>query len=269
MRRAAGAPDLVLRYDVGDENVIDVRFPVAGEAAGNGSAPAPAPVVVILHGGFWKPEFDRVHTRSMADALVGAGYVVVMPEYRRVRQPGGGWPGTFEDVAMALDMLPSLMTAAAPDRTDLTRPVLVGHSAGGQLALWSAARSIARREAGALPVGGVVALAPVADLATAARIDLDEGAVQDVLGGEPGEVPERYAFADPTVLVPIGVRIAVLHGDADPYVPLEQSTAFVAAASAAGDDVQLTVLPGEDHFALIDPLSTAWPQVLATIRAFA
>ncbi len=268
MRRAATGPDLVLRYDVDPENVIDVRFPQVEAAGANGSAPPPAPVAVILHGGFWKPEFDRVHTRSMADALVGAGYVVVTPEYRRVRQPGGGWPGTFEDVALALDMLPSLLEEAEPGRADLSRgAVLIGHSAGGQLALWSANRSVARGDAGALPVGGVVALAPVADLTTGARIDLDDGAVQDVLGGDPAEVPERYAFADPSLLVPIGVRIAVLHGAADPYVPMQQSTAFVARATAAGDAVSFTELPGTDHFALIDPLSSAWPTVLAAIES--
>jgi len=258
MRRPAAPPDLVLRYADGDEGVIDVRLPVVA---------SPAPVVVILHGGFWKPEFDRIHTGSMAVALAAAGYLAVTPEYRRVRQPGGGWPGTMDDVAAALDALPALLAAAAPDPADLSRLVLVGHSAGGQLALWSARRASAG--SGVIAVGGVVALAPVGDLATAALIDLDDGAVQDFLGGDVGEVPDRYLAADPTQLVPIGVRLVVLHGDADPYVPVAQSTAFVDAARAAGDDISFSLLTGEDHFALIDPLSTAWPKVVAAIGSFA
>ena len=141
--------------------------------------------------------------------------------------------------------------------------MLTGHSAGGQLALWAASR----RAAGALPVSGVVALAPVADLITADRTDLDDDAVRLLLGGSHDAVPDRYAAADPVQLVPIGVRLIVLHGTADPWVPLEQSQAFAAAAAGAGDDVVLTELPGQDHYALIDPLSPAWSQVLAAIAS--
>jgi acetyl esterase/lipase len=169
MTRSAAEPDLVLRY--GDaEHIIDVRLPAAPDPAATG----PAPTVVILHGGFWRAPFDRVHTRPMADALTKAGFVTVTPEYRRTGQAGGGWPGTLEDVGAALDALPSLLAAATPGRADLSRVVLTGHSAGGQLALWAASR----RAPEALRVSGVVALAPVADLVTADRIDLDDDAVR-------------------------------------------------------------------------------------------
>lgn len=260
MTRSASEPDLVLRYGDAAEQLIDVRLP----AVPSGAATDPAPTVVILHGGFWRAPFDRVHTRPMADALTEAGFVTVTPEYRRTGQAGGGWPGTLEDVGAALDALPSLLAAAAPNRADLSRVVLTGHSAGGQLALWAASRPVAETPR----VSGVVALAPVADLVTADRIDLDDDAVRLLLGGSHAEFPDRYAYADPIQLVPIGVRIIVLHGTADPWVPLEQSQAFVAAAAAAGDDVTLTELLGQDHYALIDPLSPAWPQVLAALSSF-
>jgi len=260
MTRSANDPDLVLRYGDGPEQIIDVRLPAAPDA----SATGPAPTVVILHGGFWRAPFDRIHTRPMADGLAEAGFVAVTPEYRRTGQAGGGWPGTLDDVGAALDALPSLLEAAAPGRADLSHIVLTGHSAGGQLALWAASR----RAAGALPVSGVVALAPVADLITADRTDLDDDAVRLLLGGSHDAVPDRYAAADPVQLVPIGVRLIVLHGTADPWVPLEQSQAFAAAAAGAGDDVVLTELPGQDHYALIDPLSPAWSQVLAAISSF-
>ncbi|MGH8836579.1 MAG: alpha/beta hydrolase family protein [Actinomycetes bacterium] len=261
MTRSANEPDLVLRYGDDAEHVIDVRLPAAPDAAAAG----PAPTVVILHGGFWRAPFDRIHTRPMADALTEVGFVTVTPEYRRTGQAGGGWPGTLEDVGAALDALPSLLSAAAPGRADLSRVVLTGHSAGGQLALWAASRRVGST---ALRVNGVVALAPVADLVTADRIDLDDDAVRLLLGGSHTAVPDRYAYADPVQLVPIGVRMIVLHGTADPWVPLEQSQAFVAAAASAGDDVVLTELPGQDHYALIDPLSAAWPQVLAALSSF-
>ena len=126
MRRPSAPPDLVLRYAEGDEGVLDVRLPVVA---------SPAPVVVLLHGGFWKPEFDRIHTGSMAVALAAAGYLVVTPEYRRVRQPGGGWPGTLDDVAAALDALPALLAAAAPDRADLPARERSARSAGHRVAV--------------------------------------------------------------------------------------------------------------------------------------
>jgi len=270
MTRSANRPDLVLRYGDDAEHIIDVRLPSVPDLAAAG----PAPIVVMLHGGFWRAPFDRIHTRPLADAMAEAGFVTATPEYRRTGQAGGGWPGTLDDVGAALDALPSLLESAAPGRADPSRVVLAGHSAGGQLALWAASRERLRTAgrgasgAAGLRVSGVVALAPVADLVTADRTDLDGDAVRLLLGGSHDAVPDRYGSADPVQLVPIGVRMIVLHGTADPWVPLEQSQAFVAAATAAGDDVVLTELPGQDHYALIDPLTPAWPQVLAALRSF-
>jgi dipeptidyl aminopeptidase/acylaminoacyl peptidase len=139
-------------------------------------------------------------------------------------------------------------------------PILVGHSAGGHLALYVAAHA---PEA----VGGVLALAPVADLAEAYRLDLDGGAVAALLGGGPADVPDRYAAADPAALVPVRTRIVVMHGTLDRQVPAGISRSWVAAARAAGTPASLVELADCEHFGLIDPDSAAWPQVVAALRA--
>jgi pimeloyl-ACP methyl ester carboxylesterase len=143
--------------------------------------------------------------------------------------------------------------------------VLAGHSAGGQLALWATSRLVAA----GTPVRGVLALAAVCDLAEAYRLDLDGGAVGDLLGGGPEEVPDRYAAGDPLALLPLGVPVRLLHGMTDEIVPVEFSRRYQAVAQLAGDRVALTELPDTGHFPVIDPRSAAWPTVLAELRAVA
>ena len=178
-------------------------------------------------------------------------------EYRRVGQ-GGGWPGTLEDVAAALDALPGLPEAARLDLTDVTT---VGHSAGGHLAAWAAGRHRLPPEApGARPrvrVTAAVLQAGVLDLAAADEQRLGNGAVCAFLGGSAEQVPERYAAADPVRLLPTGAAVLCVHGARDDVVPVEQSERYAAAAAAAGDRVELRVVPG-DHMAMIDPASPAW-----------
>jgi len=215
-------------------------------------------MVIFLHGGFWRNEYDRSHTGPLASALAAAGIIAITPEYRRTGAPGGGWPGTLDDVAAAVRAVPDLVTR------DLGAPILAGHSAGGHLALWAAA-GLARE---GRPPRGVVALAPVADLARAFELDLDGGAVLALLGGRPTEVPDRYARADPMALLPIGAPMIVCHGDRDTVVPLEISERFVDAASAAGDEVTLAAWSDVDHFDVIDPESVAWSSVLTCIERF-
>jgi pimeloyl-ACP methyl ester carboxylesterase len=156
--------------------------------------------------------------------------------------------------------LPALVEQVVPGRVDAAAPVLAGHSAGGQLALWAASTARAR------PAGlrGVVALAPVADLAAAARLDLDDGAAVAVLGGTPEEVPDRYRAVDPVRLAVPPVPVVILHGQDDVQVPLALSEAYARHAGA-----DLRVVPDADHFALVDPLSPAWPQVLGALAAVA
>jgi len=269
--RAAPAPDEVLRYGDGAEQVADFWYPAGGaDGAAGGAA---APLIVFLHGGFWRAAYDRVHARTLAVALAGAGYAVVLPEYRRTGQAGGGWPGTFDDVALAVDVLPGRVPgASAPGAPGAV--VLGGHSAGGHLALWAAARaglpSGSPWAVAAGAVSGVVGLAAVSDLTGCARQRLGRGAAQALMGGGPRRYPERYAVADPQRLLPVRVPVRLVHGADDGVVPSEMSVGFAREPAAAGGGaVRCDVLPGCGHFELIDPLSAAWPAVLGAFRAMA
>lgn len=227
---------------------------------------APAPVVVVLHGGFWRAAHGVELARPLAADLAAAGFAAVAVEYRRVGS-GGGWPATLADVAAALDVLPDLPDAA---RLDLTDVAVVGHSAGGHLAAWAAGRS--RLPEGApgagprLAVTAAVLQAGVLDLERAAAQRLGGGAVQDLLGAEPAEAPERYATADPVRLVPTGVDLLCVHGAGDDVVPPEQSSRYAQAAAAQGRTVVVRPVPG-DHMVLIDPAGEPWTLVREWLRA--
>jgi acetyl esterase/lipase len=218
-----------------------------------------AGTVVIIHGGFWRARYTVQLGRPLAADLVARGHTVWNVEYRRVGA-GGGWPGTLADVAAAIDHLATL-------DVDTSRVVTVGHSAGGQLAVWAAGRATLPTGApGAgprVPVTAAVAQAGVLDLEVAARTHVGRGAVVDLLG-EPDEVPGRYAVADPTRHLPLPVPVLCLHSRADGEVPFAQSSAYVAAATAAGGRAELHETPG-DHFTLIDPASPDWGVVVGAL----
>ena len=208
----------------------------------------PLPTVVLVHGGFWRDGYDLTLEDAVAADLAGRGWQVWNVDYRPSSEP---WPATLTDVAAAYDHL------RTDERIDLRRTAVVGHSAGGHLALWLASRH--RLPAGAPGAGDplrpalVVAQAPVAALADAARLRLGDGAAQALLGGEPDEVPERLAVADPVALLPTGVPTLCLHAEGDDRVPISSSEAYVAAA---GDDARLVRVPG-GHFEHLDPASAA------------
>lgn len=271
LTRSARKPDLTLRYGDQADRIADVHLPSpsAASVAGIGERKI---FVLFIHGGFWKPEYDRTHTAPLAEALAAAGFVVGVPEYRRSARVGGGWPGTFDDIAAAVDKLPSLVADATDGLVDPSGVVLAGHSAGGHLALWAASRH-------QLPAGspwrtegpsghGVVALAAVSELATCSRMGLGQGAADAFMDGGPRRHPDRYAAADPATLLPVRERVRLIHGELDDIVPPEMSTEYAQLARAAGDsDVECVLLPDAGHFEVIDPLSMAWPTVEAAFRS--
>jgi len=234
------------------------------------------PVIVLIHGGCWRAAYDLAHLGGAAAALANAGYAVWVPEYRRVGDDGGGWPGTFDDAGHAVDFVRDL--AARYPRLDTTRVVLMGHSAGGQLALWAGSRKSAQSlgDGSGLPparrsplrVLGVVSLAGITDLASYASPNGCGSAVVPLLGGSASQVADRYRAVSPIERVPLGVPVHIVHGAADPIVPIDQSRMLASRMKAAGDRVTLTEVAGAGHFDVVAPQAAAWTSVLAAIRGF-
>jgi acetyl esterase/lipase len=214
---------------------------------------------VLIHGGFWKAQYGRKLMRPLAHDLAARGWAAWNVEYRRVGEASdGGYPATLEDVAAAVDFL---QTLDAP--LDLGRVVTIGQSAGGQLALWAATR-----EAPAVPLAGVVSQAGAPDLREADRLGLGDGATAAFMGGHADDVPDRYADASPIERIPLGVPQLLVHGEADDVIPPSQSSAYAEAAQAAGDEVELVLRPGEDHFVHLDPTGGAWADVVRWLGRF-
>ncbi|WUS95154.1 alpha/beta fold hydrolase [Kribbella sp. NBC_00709] len=213
------------------------------------------PVAVVIHGGFWMRDYGVELAVPLAQDLAEEGIGGYAIEYRRVGK-GGGWPRTFEDVAAAIDAL------ARQPRVDVSKVVAVGHSAGGQLAVWAAGR--AGMPAGApgddprVPIRGAVSQAGVLDLIDAYRQQVGGDAVQAFLGATPDQDRPRYSLASPYERLPLGVPVALVHGTRDSEVPIEQSRRYRDAAVNAGDQVRLTELQKVGHYELIDPHSEAW-----------
>ena len=230
------------RYGAHPQQVADLHLP---------RDPGPHPVAVVLHGGYWQRPYGKLIMRPLCEDLARRGWAAWNVEYRRLGREGGGWPETFDDVALAIDQLAVL----DDERLDLERVTAVGHSAGGQLALWAGARA-------GLPVGapgaaprlklrGVLALNAVCDLRLAGNV------AGLLLRGAPEEVPERWALADPMARVPLHIPVALVHATGDETVPVRHSREYAAAARAAGADVTLIETAG-GHRDPIDPASAAW-----------
>ena len=242
----------------------DLRIP-----AGSG----PHPVAVLIHGGCFKAAYaNNRDLAPMADALKERGIATWNIEYRRLGHPGGGWPGTYLDVGRAVD---HLRTLAGSHALDLNRVVLVGHSAGGHLAMWTAARG---RVPGNSPlsmpdplrVRGVVNLAGPVDMT--ANIQGYEGLCRDtvitaLLGGSPASVPERYAHTSPMKLLPLGLPQVLVIGEHEDFVPRPIAENYASAAAQAGDSLHLIIIPRVGHFEIASPRASPWPQVESAIRA--
>ncbi|HEX7200422.1 MAG TPA: alpha/beta hydrolase, partial [Dongiaceae bacterium] len=236
----------------------DLRLPAGG---------GPHPIVVYVHGGFWRARYDLGHAGHVCAALTAAGIATWNIEYRRLGN-GGGWPATFADVAAAADHVRQL---AARFSLDLNRLVAAGHSAGGQLALWLAARGripqgSALHTTDPIPIHAAVSIAGVCDLRLGWEMRLGSGVVRDLLDGTPDDVPDRYAAADPAERLPLGIPQILIHGTADESVPYEVSVEYHRKAIGLGDVVELRALNGIDHFAPIDPRSEAWRETQKAIE---
>jgi acetyl esterase/lipase len=209
-------------------------------------------MAVFIHGGFWRARYaaDTIMPLAVACAAEGPRPCVWNIEYPRVGMLGGGWPGTALAVAAAV--------GAAVTQAEGRPVVLIGHSAGGHLALWAAHEH---------PVACAVSLAGVCDLEGAAEAGVGHGAVLEFLGADPDA--DVYTAASPVARLPLGAPSLLIHGDADDVVPIEQSRTFRGAALAVGDACELHELPGGDHYEVIDPAGRAWPILQARLQALA
>lgn len=256
------APDAVIAYGPDSLQFGELRLP-----AGRG----PFAVAIVIHGGCWVHDYAAArNAAALSDALRDAGVATWNVEYRRRDNPGGGWPGTITDIGLAADSLRGL---AKRYPLDLTRVVAVGHSAGGQLALWLAARrqmpaSSPLHASAPLAITGVVSLAGPGDLADFNRYGdaaCGEGTIPKLLGGTPEQVPDRWHDASPVNFLPLGVPQVMLAGEADRIMPRANLDAYAAKARAAGDAVEVIVVPKAGHHEVMSPQAVTWPAIRAAV----
>jgi acetyl esterase/lipase len=234
----------------------DLRVP-----AGKG----PFPVVIVIHGGCWGDLADVSIMANFSTTLTSKGVATWNLEYRRVENSGGGWPGTFQDVAAGVDFL---RTVAKSSPLDLQRVIAVGHSSGGHLALWAAARHRLPANsplyvANPLPLRGVISLGGVPDLRS--FVDYGKGVCGDrqerLLGGPLSAVPDRYAQASPGELLPLGIAQQLVYGGKDKAVPHDLFLTYETDARKKGDSVRVILLEKSGHFEMLSPQTDVWPAV--------
>jgi acetyl esterase/lipase len=253
LSRTPPAADMRLAYGSDPNQFLDLRLP----AKAYGRKPA-YPLVINIHGGFWRAKYKLEHAGHLCAALTAKGLATANLEYRRVGNDGGGWPGTFEDLRAAYRYLKQNAQARG---FSSEKVIVMGHSAGGQLAV-----CLAAHEAG---VSGVVSLAGVMDLQQAYQLHLSNDAVVEFLHGTPAEVPDHYREADPMKLSVSHARQWLIHGLKDDTVPPTFSRDYVAGKQkrqgSQKEDVDLLEIAGAGHFDLIDPQSAAWKRVQETV----
>jgi len=240
--------DLRLSYGSDPNQFIDLRLP--------GREPKPYALLVNIHGGFWRAKYNLDHAGNLCAALTAHGLATANLEYRRVGNEGGAWPGTFADIRSAYQFL---VQNARQHNLETRKLAVMGHSAGGQLALCLAAHETRVR--------AVISLAGVVDLERAYQLHLSHDAVVEFLHGTPAEVPDHYREADPMHLSIASARQWLIHGASDDTVPPGFSRDYVARKQSAKETVHGLEIPGADHLDLIDPRSSAWKQVEQKVLA--
>ena len=239
MEIAPADADARLPYGPHASQFVDFRRPAAAGLQ---------PLVIMIHGGFWRQRRALTYAGHLCIALGLEGFATANIEYRRTGEEGGGWPGTYHDVKSAITFA---LDRAREFGGDRARTILLGHSAGGHLALLASAQFTGLL--GAVSLGGVV------NLRRAWELRLGDDVVTEFMGGQPVKIPEAYLDADP-VNQPTAVRRVLIHGELDDIVPVELSRDFPQPRRYVG-------IPDADHFTLIDPESTAWPVVVSEITA--
>lgn len=262
--RVAPRADERIFYGKDPSQFGDLRLPMRGGLY---------PLAVILHGGWWHSEANLEYLGHLASALTDDGIATWNLEFRRLGQTGGGWPATFLDVAAGADYVRKL---AATYAIDLTRVVIVGHSAGGHLAMWVAARHRIPTESPlysvpAVSLRGAISIAGAVDLRMAQASGFRDGfvnrlVVEDLLGGTPDEVPDRYHAASPVELLPLGIPQVLLHGSADDIAPFAMTESYVRKAQALRDNATLVRIEGADHFDPLDPETSAFRYVRTALQ---
>jgi len=227
----------------------------------------PHPVAIVIHGGCWMSQYGLSYIGHLSAALTDAGLATWSVEYRRIGNEGGGWPGTFEDVSRATD---HLRTIAKTYPLDLNQVIAVGHSAGGHLALWLAARKNLPKDSPVyssdpLPLRGVAPLAGITDLRRAGTAC--DANVPQLMGGSAQDKTAIYNQASPIELLPLGIRSVIIQGDSDSIIPLDMAQDYTRAAKTKGDDAKLIVIEKAGHFEVVDPKSFAWETVKNEVLA--
>ena len=240
-------PDSRLTYGPDPNQFVDVRVPEGKRHA----------LVFFIHGGYWRAKYDRTYAGHLCHALKKAGIATWNVEYRRVGNPGGGWPGTFEDIRSAFRLLTETRASKTIPDYDLKRVCVAGHSAGGQLALCLAAHEASITRA--------LSLAGVLDLRRGWELHLSNDAVAGFLGGSPQQVPEHYREASPAERH-LKARQILVHGTTDDSVPYEISKNYFDTKKKAGENVELITMPEIGHFEIVDPGSKVWGKVEEAFR---
>src|SRR5690625_2006803 len=228
------------------------------------------PVVVTIHGGFWQSKYNLEENNPIVEDITQRGFATWNIEYRRVGEQGGGWPGTFSDVIQAINYIQVLQHNYPLDTSNL---IILGHSAGGHLALWVASRSIDSKQDDPfkrleIPIKKVVSLAGVTNLKEMWKIHQEEellSPVSSFMGGTPDEVTHRYHLASPTNLLPLNVDQVLIHGGLDRHVPVSLSKNYYELALEKGENIRLFILPEVEHFKIINPTSEAWKTVIEVL----